>query len=499
MEKKVALMVLDGFGYTKKVEGNAVLKAKTPFFDELVRNNPTSFLRASGKFVGLKNGQMGNSETGHMNIGAGRIVRQELTRIDNAITSGEIYKNKVLIDFFNKIKKQNGVVHFLGLLSNGGTHSHMDHLFALIKMAKKEKVKDCYVHVITDGRDTDMKSAVMFIKKLEKLFKELNFGKIVSIQGRFYGMDRDKHYDYILDGYNAIIKGVGIEIKSPIKYLLESYKKNITDEFIVPAVVVDENEKSIKYDNEKDGLLFYNFRKDRTKELSQAFILKDFKEFERDFVVKNYITMINYGDEFKCENVFKSEIIKDGLVEMLTKNGKKVAKFAEPTKYAHVTYFLNGGREEPFENESWFLVPAKKVKTYDLAPEMSALEIADKVIDETGKKRYDFVMLNLANCDMVGHTGNFDATIKAVETVDKSLSKMVPHLLKLGYEILITADHGNAEQMIFRGKVCTTHSNNPVRLVYLSKDKHKLYNGTLVDLTPTILNMFNILCPKCYT
>ncbi len=492
--KKVALIVLDGFGYSKKENGNAVKLAKMPFYDSLLEKYPHSFLRASGKFVGLKNGQMGNSETGHMNIGAGRVVKQDLTMLDNMVENGEIFNNPVLLDFFKKIKQKNGVAHFVGLLSNGGIHSHMNHLFALIKMAKMCGVKNAYIHVITDGRDTDIHSAKHFVKQLEDLFSELNFGQISSIQGRFYAMDRDKHYDYTKLAYDAIINASASKILSPQKYLLESYKIGITDEFIVPAVV----DGSKPFNNDTDGIMFYNFRKDRTKQLTEAFNKADFGEFKVPFKIKNLVTMTNYGD-FDCNVVLKNNMVTNCLTGVISDNGMKIGKFSEPTKFPHVTYFLNGGREEPFKNELWFKVPAKNVKTFDLAPEMSAVEVAEELVKQDKIHSFDFIMVNLANCDMVGHTGNMTATIKALETVDKSLKIMVSHLQKNGFDILITADHGNAEQMIFRNKICTTHTNNPVRLVYVSNQKARLHNGSLVDIAPTILSIFGIKLPKEYT
>lgn len=496
--EKVALIVLDGFGYSKKHEGNAVEMAKMPYYNKLLANYPHSFLRASGEFVGLKKGQMGNSETGHMNIGAGRIVEQDLTRIDNSIFSGEFFNNKVLKNFFEKIKNSGGVAHFVGLLSKGGIHSHMAHLFALIKMCKDNGVKDCYIHIITDGRDVDVHSAVGDVKTLQKLLAELNYGHIASIQGRFYAMDRDKRYNYTFDAYQAIINGIGIETNDPISYLKQSYQKNITDEFIVPAVVLNDS-KTIKYNNNKDGMLFYNFRKDRTKQLTEAFLLKDFDKFKTNFTLSDYVTMTSYGEHFNCPVVFEKSVVRNTLVGTLSSYGKHIAKFSEPTKFPHVTYFLNGGREEPFENEDWFKVPAKNVRTFDEAPEMSAIEVANELVLRCQEKSYDFVMVNLANCDMVGHTGNIKATIKAIETVDKSLKIMVEHLKKQGYDILICADHGNAEQMIFRHKICTTHTNNPVRLVFVSDKKAKVHNGTLVDLSPTILSLYGFLEPKEWT
>ena len=499
MKKKVALIVLDGFGVSKKVEGNAVKKAKMPFYNNLIKQCPWSLLRASGKFVGLKKGQMGNSETGHMNIGAGRIVSQDLTKIDYLIFNDELKNNKSLVKFFNDIKQKNGDVHFVGLCSNGGVHSHIDHLFALVKLAKDFGIKNCYIHFITDGRDTDMHSAIMFVKQLENLFNKLSYGKIATIGGRFYAMDRDKKYENTFEAYNAILGGVGIEITNPVKYLKQCYEKGITDEYIIPAVVV-ENEKPVaKFDNQKDGLMFFNFRKDRTKQLTESFILDNFNQFKTYYKVNNFLSMTSYGENFSCDNIIKNEVVKDCLVEVLSKHNKIIAKFAEPTKFPHVTYFLNGGREQPFDNEDWFKVPAKNVKTFLEAPQLSAIELANEVVTRCSEKDYDFIMLNLANCDIVGHTGDFNATVKAIETCDDALRIMVPFLIKNGFDVLITADHGNSEQMIFRNKPCTTHSNNPVRLVYVGDKDKKVHNGTLVDLSPTILSLFGIDYPSEYT
>lgn len=492
--KKVALIVLDGFGYSKKQKGNAVAQASMPFYDSLLKKYPHSFLRASGKFVGLKNGQMGNSETGHMNIGAGRVVSQDLTMIDNMIASGEFFSNQELINFFDKVKSKNGSVHFVGLLSSGGIHSHMNHLFALIKMAKMQGVKNALVHVITDGRDTDIHSAVGFVKQLEKLCSSLNFGKIATIQGRFYAMDRDKHYDYTKLAYDAIVNAKANKISNITSYLKQSYSQNTTDEFIFPAVMQD----YVGYNNQTDGMMFYNFRKDRTKQLTQAFLSRDFSEFEVPFVINNLLTMVEYGD-FDCPVVLKNNLVTNCLTGVLSDNNLKIGKFSEPTKFPHVTYFLNGGREQSFKNEQWFKVPAKKVKTFDLAPEMSAIEIANEIVKQDKLSHFDFVMANIANCDMVGHTGNFSATLKALKAVDECLKIAVPYLLQNGFDVLITADHGNAEQMIFRNKICTTHTNNPVRLVYCSTSHAKLINGCLIDLAPTILSLFNIPLPSEYT
>ena len=498
MNKKVALIILDGFGYSKKHQGNAINMAKMPYYNSLLKNYPNTFLRASGKFVGLKNGQMGNSETGHMNIGAGRIVAQDLTNIDNSIFSGDFFENKNLIKFINKIQNQKGALHFVGQLSNGGVHSHMDHLFALLKVAQKQKVKTAYIHIITDGRDVDMFSAKNYINELNKLIKQYDFAKIVSIQGRYYGMDRDAKYQLTQQGYDAIINGIGIETNDVLKYLKQCYNKNISDEYIIPAVVVDDNEKSIKYDNSKDGIIFYNFRKDRTKQLTEAFVQKDFDKFNRPFIVKNLLTMTPYGN-FDCDTIFDKNIVSDTLVEVLSKNKKVIGKFSEPTKFPHVTYFLNGGNETPFENEFWFKVPAKKVATFDLAPEMSAKEVAYEVKKQLETTKFDFVMMNFANCDIVGHTGKIDATIQAIEAVDEALSIVIPALQQKGFDVLLTADHGNAEQMVFRNKPCSTHSNNPVRLIYIGDKNVRLTKGTLVDISPTILSLFDIDLPKCYT
>lgn len=498
MKKTVALVVLDGFGVSKKIEGNATISAKMPFYNDLVKQYPHSLLRASGEFVGLKKGQMGNSETGHLNIGAGRVVKQDLTIIDDAISTGEFFKNQQLNKLMDITSKNGADLHIMGLVSNGGIHSHINHLLATIELASKYNIKNVFIHCFTDGRDTSPTSAVNFIREIESYCKKVGVGEISTVVGRFYAMDREKLYDRTLLAYNLLVKGEGNLTINLVKAVEESYNKNVTDEFIKPIKYKSKDFGNIK---KGDSVIFFNFRKDRAKQITDSLVNTDFAGFKTNFIIKNYLTFSNLGDGLNTMVAFDKKPEKETLSEVIAKNHMTQAKFAEPTKFPHVTYFLNGGNEKPFENEDWYRIPPKKVETFDLAPQMSAIELAETLKKEVVKDRYDFVMCNLANCDMVGHTGNFDATVKACETVDKSLDIIVNHIKSIGGEVVIIADHGNAEQMIYRNKICTTHSNNPVRMILVSEryKDYRLKKGALKDVAPTILNLLNIQVPKCYT
>lgn len=498
MKKTVALVVIDGFGVTDKVEGDATKVAKMPYYHNLVGNYPHCLLRASGEFVGLKKGQMGNSETGHLNIGAGRIVKQDLTIIDDAIRSNDFYKNQELCKIMEITKNNGADLHIMGLTSNGGIHSHIDHLFATIRLAKQYNLKNVYIHCFTDGRDTSPTSAVNFIKEIQSECKKIGVGEISTICGRFYAMDREKLYERTHKAYDLMVYGEGELTDNLTKSIQKSYDLGVTDEFIKPIKFKSKDFGVIK---PNDSVIFFNFRKDRAKQITDSLINSDFCGFETKFTIKHFLTFSNLGDGLKTMVAFDKLPEKETLSEVVSKNNMTQAKFAEPTKFPHVTYFLNGGNEKPFRNEDWYKIPSKKVETFDLAPEMSAVELAKTLKEEVKKDRYDFVMCNLANCDMVGHTGNFDATVKACEAVDKSLSIIVDHIKSIGGEVIIVADHGNSEQMIYRHKVCTTHSNNPVRLILVSEKLKnvKLSSGALKDIAPTILNLLNLEIPTCYT
>ncbi len=496
MNRPVALVVIDGFGISQDEFGNAVKVAKMPYFNKLLKNYPHSMLNASGEDVGLKDGQMGNSEVGHLNIGAGRIVSQDLTRIDKSIEDGSFFENPAISNLLNNIKSKNGNLHILGLMSDGGIHSHINHLFATMQMAKNFGIKNVFIHFFGDGRDTDVHSAKNFLQEIEDNAKQIGIGQIATIAGRFYAMDREKKFERTKLSYDAICFARGKKFDTAKDAIEDSYKNGITDEFIVPSVIAD-------YENylptENDGFVFINFRKDRTKQLTEALTAEHFEYFERKTIFKNFVSMTKYGD-FDVDVAFEFHPVTNSLSEVVSKNGLLQAKFSEPTKYAHVTYFLNGGIEKAFEGEDRFLIEPKDVKTFDEAPEMSAIELANKFKEEVEKQKYDFLMCNLANCDMVGHTGNFDATLVALETVDKAIEIICNSVLSNGGEVVVTADHGNAEKMLNQnGDICTTHTTNPVWCVYVGDRFSKMHDGRLADISPTIANLLGIEKPKEWT
>ena len=495
MKKTVALVVIDGFGINEKDYGNAVKKAKMPYFDMLLKKYPHSKLGASGRDVGLKDGQMGNSEVGHLNIGAGRIVSQDMTRIDNAIEDGTFFENKSLKNLMQRLNQNNGNLHIMGLMSDGGIHSHINHLFAVMKMAKQNGVKKVFIHFFSDGRDTDVHSAKGFAIDIENKIKEIGIGQIATVGGRFYAMDREQKYDRIKVAYDAICYGLGEHFESAVDAIENSYQKDVTDEFIVPCVIGDYKNN---LPTENDGFVFINFRKDRTKQITDALSSTNFEPFEREHIFKNYVCMTKYGN-FDADVAFEFHPVTNSLSEVVSKNGLKQAKFSEPTKYAHVTYFLNGGIEEAFEGEDRFRIPPKNVNTFDEAPEMSAVELAEKFAEQAKLEKYDFMMCNLANCDMVGHTGNFDATVVALETVDKALKIICESVLSVGGELIVTADHGNAEKMLNdNGTICTTHTTNPVWCIYVGNRQGTMQDGRLADLSPTVLHLLGVELPKEY-
>ena len=496
MKKTVALVVIDGFGISETDYGNAVRKADMPYYNMLLKNYPHCKLGASGLDVGLKAGQMGNSEVGHLNIGAGRIVSQDMTRIDNSIEDGSFFKNKVLVNLMNNLKNHNGNLHIMGLMSDGGIHSHINHLYAVMQLAKQYGIDKVFVHFFSDGRDTDVHSALGFAKDIEQKIKEIGIGQIATIGGRFYGMDRELKYDRIKKHYDAIVFGKGEHFADAETAIKTSYENNVTDEFIVPCIIGD-YEKFLP--EEKDGFVFINFRKDRTKQITDALTTTGFDKFETKCAFKNYVCMTKYGN-FDADIAFEFHAINNSLSEVVSKNGLSQAKFSEPTKYAHVTYFLNGGIEEAFKGEDRFRIPPKNVNTFDEAPEMSALELAEKFKEQVETGKYDFLMCNIANGDMVGHTGNFDATVKALEAVDKAVKIICESVLSVGGEIIVTADHGNSEKMLNEdGTICTTHTNNPVWCIYVGQKKCTMSDGRLADLSPTILSLLGLKYPEEYT
>ena len=467
-----------------------------PYFNMLLKKYPHAKLGASGTDVGLKAGQMGNSEVGHLNIGAGRIVCQDMTRIDNAIEDGSFFKNKALCGLMQNLKNNNGNLHVMGLMSDGGIHSHINHLFAVMKLAKNFNIKNVFIHVFTDGRDTDIHAAKGFVEDIENKINEIGIGKIATIAGRFYAMDREQKYDRIQKAYDAICFGNGPYFENANSAIEASYAACVTDEFIIPCVIGNYVEH---LPTQNDGFVFINFRKDRTKQLTDALTSKNFDKFETKCVFKNYVCMTKYGN-FDADIAFEFHPVQNSLSEVVSKSGLKQAKFSEPTKYAHVTYFLNGGIEEAFPGEDRFRIEPKNVNTFDEAPEMSAKELAEKFKEQVELNKYDFLMCNLANCDMVGHTGNFDATLKALEAVDDALKIICTSVLNAGGELIVTADHGNSEKMLNDdGTICTTHTSNPVWCIYVGDKDMKMQNGRLADLSPTILYLLNITQPKEYT
>ena len=502
MKKPIALIIMDGFGESKIVDGNAVLNANTPNLDNLIKEYPHTLISASGLDVGLPNGQMGNSEVGHTNIGAGRIVYQDLTRVSKAIEDGDLFKNEVLLETMKNAKTS--ALHLMGLVSDGGVHSHIDHLKGILKMAKENGVENVYVHAFTDGRDTDPKSALKYIQDIEDYMKELGVGKFASVSGRYYAMDRDKRWDRIKLAYDAMVNGKGLTASSAKEAVENSYAEDKNDEFVLPTVIV-ENGHPVGLIKEGDSIVFGNFRPDRAREITRAIVDTDFTGFERPNMKTYFTCLTTYDITIKNVHVaFKPQSLENTLGEYLAKNGKKQLRTAETEKYAHVTFFFNGGVEEPNEGEDRELVPSPKVATYDLQPEMSAYEVTNKLLAKIDEDKYDFIVVNFANPDMVGHTGVIKAAIKAVETVDECVGKVVEKILSKGGEAIITADHGNVELMQDpeTKSTITAHSTNPVPFILVGEKDKSLSlreGGRLCDIAPTILEMMNLDKPEQMT
>lgn len=490
--KKVALLILDGWGHGDKTKSDAIYHASTTFMDELEKTLPNAELLTDGLNVGLPSGQMGNSEVGHLNIGAGRIVYQELTRINKSIEYGDFYKNKTLTLAFEEAIKNNKKIHFIGLVSDGGVHSSQNHLYALCDMVNSLNAKKVYIHAFTDGRDCDPKSGKNHIDKLENHIKNTSI-KIASIVGRYYAMDRDKRWERIKKAYELMVLGKGNKFESSEKAIENSYQKNITDEFIEPIVL---NENGLI--EEGDLVISFNFRTDRCREITEALTQKDFPEYEMRKLNLSYITMTKYDKTFKnIQVVFEKDNLKNTLGEVISKKGLKQIRIAETEKYPHVTFFFSGGREVPFEDEKRILINSPKVATYDLKPEMSAEEITTEICIEMEKNQPEFICLNFANADMVGHTGDYLAILKAVESVDKCLEKVVQTGLKNDYSFVIIADHGNSDFAINPdGSPNTAHSLNPVPIIIIDKNVKNVKNGILADVAPTILDLMNIEKPN---
>lgn len=497
--KKLALLILDGWGIGKKHSADAIYQANTPYFNQLWNKYPHSTLTTFGEDVGLPDGQMGNSEVGHMNIGAGRIVYQELVRINIAIRNGELKKNQVLNAAILKAKTENKAFHLIGLVSDGGVHSHIAHLEALIDIISSAGVKRIYIHAFTDGRDTDPHSGYKYLSEIEDKYK--NKAKLVTVVGRYYAMDRDNRWERIKIAYDAMVNGTGEKSDKILEKVQLAYNNNLTDEFLLP-ILEDSKTYPISETRIKDGdiVLNFNFRTDRPREITEVLTQINMHEYNMHKLALKYISMTEYDSSFNNIDVlFHSEKLNNTLGEIISTSGLTQLRIAETEKYPHVTYFFNGGRERPFDKEKRIMIPSPKVATYDLQPEMSAFAIKDAAIEEIRKDHPDFICLNFANTDMVGHTGVFTAGIKAAETVDICLSEIVPIALDQKYEIIIIADHGNADYMINEdGTPNTQHSMNPVPFIHISNEnKHELaITGKLADITPTILNLMGIAIPK---
>ena len=489
MDKKVTmLMILDGFGINENEKSNAVKMANTPNIDKLMKTCPTTKMYTSGLNVGLPDGQMGNSEVGHTNIGAGRIVYQELTRITKSIEEGDFFSNPELVEAIENCKKNNSNLHVLGLLSDGGVHSHIRHLFAVLELAKRKDFENVYVHCFMDGRDTPPTSGESYIMSLEEKMKEKGVGKIASISGRFYAMDRDKRWNRVQKAYDAIVNGEGIKATSAISAIEGSYQKEVFDEFVEPTVICQNNEP-IATIQDNDSVIFFNFRPDRAREITRAIVDKDFKEFETKKMNLDYVCFTQYDETMPNVKIaFKPEVLKNTFGEYISKKGLTQLRIAETEKYAHVTFFFNGGEEKQYPGED----------TYDLKPEMSAYEVTDKVVDAINSRKYDCIILNYANPDMVGHTGSLEAAIKAIEAVDECVGRVAEAIKNNEGTMLITADHGNAEQMLDykTGEPHTAHTTNPVPLILVGRENAKLKEGKLADLAPTMLELMGLDKPE---
>ena len=499
-KKKFALVILDGWGHGDKTESDAIFNANTPFMDSLYEKYPHSTLITSGEEVGLPEGQMGNSEVGHLNIGAGRVVYQDLVKINLAVKDKSFFENKVLVDALNHAKINGKKVHYLGLVSEGRVHSSQAHLHALCDMAKQYGVDDVFVHAFTDGRDVDPKSGLGYIQQLQAYLENSN-GTIATVTGRYFAMDRDKRWERVAKAYNVIVKGEGIKFQDPVAAVQASYEAGVTDEFIEPVSIVDANNNPVGLIEEGDVVICFNYRTDRCREITQALSQQDFIEEGMRKIPLHYVTMTKYNETFKNVNIaYEKDNLTNTMGEVLEGAGKTQIRIAETEKYPHVTFFFSGGREQEFKGERRLIASSPKVATYDLQPEMSAPEVTDKITAELAKGDVDFVCLNFANPDMVGHTGVYSAVIKAVETVDSCLQRVVETGLEQDYSYVIIADHGNADFVINPdGSPHTAHTTNPVPCVLIDNDFKSIKAGKLGDLAPTILSMMDVQIPSDMT
>ena len=499
-KKPTVLMILDGYGLNDKCEANAVCEAKTPVMDQLMSQCPFVKGNASGLAVGLPDGQMGNSEVGHLNMGAGRIVYQELTRISKEIEDGDFFKNEALLKAVENAKKNDSAIHFMGLLSDGGVHSHITHLYGLLELAKREGLSKVYVHCFLDGRDTPPASGKGYIEQLEEKMKEIGVGRIGVVSGRYYAMDRDNRWDRVEKAFRALTKGEGVQGTDASALVQQSYDEGTTDEFVLPTVVLKDGKPACIEDG--DSVVFFNFRPDRAREITRAFCDDEFTRFERGSRMNlTYVCFTDYDDTIENKLVaFHKVNINNTFGEFLAANGLKQARIAETEKYAHVTFFFNGGIEEPNEGEDRILVKSPKVPTYDLKPEMSAYEVCDRLVEAIGSGKYDVIIINFANPDMVGHTGVEPAAIKAVEAVDECVGRAVDAIKKADGQMFICADHGNAEQLVDyeTGEPFTAHTVNPVPFILVNADPaYRLREGgCLADIAPTLIELMGLTQPK---
>lgn len=499
--KQLVLIILDGWGYSESPQHNAIYSANTPNWDNLWLQNTHTLIHGSGESVGLPDGQMGNSEVGHLNIGAGRVVYQDFTRIDKAIKDGDFFKNSVLLNAIQKAKNNNKAIHVMGLLSPGGVHSHEQQIMALLKLAAQQNVQDIYFHAFLDGRDTPPKSAEASLQLLQKKCDELNAGKIASIMGRYYAMDRDKRWDRIQTAYDLLTSGIAnFHAESAEEALMQAYARGETDEFVKPTAIHAVNTKPIQIDD-GDVIIFMNFRADRARQLTRVFTDPTFHEFNRKKcpAISEFVSLTQYAADIKTEIAFPPDNLTQVLGAYIAELGLKQLRIAETEKYAHVTFFFNGGIEKPFAGEERILVPSAKVATYDLQPQMSADELTDRLVAAIHSQQYSLIVCNFANPDMVGHTGDFSATVKAIEAIDQALGKINVALRAVGAEAIITADHGNAECM-FDEKTQqphTAHTISPIPCIYIGRPAKVVFeDGTLSDIAPTILYLMGLQQPK---
>lgn len=499
--KPMVLMILDGFGYREETTANAIAMANTPCWDELQKKHPMTLLACSGEVVGLPDDQMGNSEVGHLHIGSGRFVFQDLSRVNRAVKDGSFFSNEVLCKAVDEAIAKDKALHVMGLLSTGGVHSHELQIFAMLELAAKRGLKKIYLHAFLDGRDVPPRSAASSLQAAEAKFAQLGVGRIATITGRFYAMDRDKRWERVESAYNLLVKGESEhKAVTALEGLEAAYQRDESDEFVPPTAIVGANNEIVRIEPE-DSIVFMNFRADRAREISQAITAPDFNGFERGCEPHRgcFVTLTEYHQDFTYPIAYPSVDVKNGLGEVLANAGLKQLRLAETEKYAHVTFFLNGGRDEPFEGESRILVPSPKVKTYDMQPEMNAAIVTDHLVESITGGQFDVIICNYANCDMVGHTGNLEAAIVAVETIDHCVQRVVDALNSVGGQMLITADHGNIEQMVDEetGQVHTAHSMNKVPLLYIGPNRLSFAEGgSLADLAPTVLTLVGVKQPE---